>query len=90
MNISTSQMELSTVVSLVRQVVVDLPPDQAILGSSRFIEDIGMESINRLMLMTLVEQTFEISLENHMSTLIELHTVQELANFLHSQVEKLG
>ena len=82
------QVEVSALISLVRQVVVDLPPDQPVLGSSRFIEDIGMESVNRLMLMSLVEQKFEISLENHMPALIELQTVQELADFIRLQVEK--
>lgn len=84
MSTGTSQAELSTLVSLVRQVVVDLPPGQIILGGSRFIEDIGMESVNRLMLMTLVEQEFEVSLEEHMPRLIELQTVQEVADFLRS------
>ena len=84
MSAVTSQMELSTLVSLVRQVVVDLPPDQVISGGSRFIEDIGMESVNRLMLMTLVEQEFEVGLEEHMPALIEMQTVQEFADFLRS------
>ncbi|GAB2582125.1 hypothetical protein ISP15_16685 [Dyella jejuensis] len=88
MNTGTSRVELLTLDSLVRQVVVDLPPDQIISGSSRFIEDIGMESVNRLMLMNLIEQEFEISLEDHMPTLIELHTVQELADFIRLQLEK--
>ncbi len=74
--------EFQTVVNLVRQVVVDLPPDQPITASSRFIEDIGMESVNRLMLMTLAEQEFEVSLEEHMPKLIELQTVQEFAAFI--------
>jgi acyl carrier protein len=82
------KVEVSALISLVRQVVVDLPPDQPVLGSSRFIEDIGMESVNRLMLMSLVEQEFEISLENHMPALIELQTVQELADFIRLQMEK--
>lgn len=84
MSTGTLQAQLSSVISLVRQVVVDLPPDQAVVAESRFIEDIGMESVNRLMLMTLVEQEFEVSLEDHMPTLIELQTVQELADFLGS------
>jgi acyl carrier protein len=88
MNISTSQVELLSLISLVRRVVVDLPPDQIILGSSRFIEDIGMESVNRLMLMNLVEQEYEISLEDHLPTLIELQTVQEFADLIRLQVKK--
>jgi acyl carrier protein len=88
MNTSASKVELSTLVSLVRQVVVDLPSDQVVSGTSRFIEDIGMESVNRLMLMSLVEEEFKVSLEKHMATLIELQTLQELTDFIRLQVEK--
>lgn len=87
MNTSASKVELSTLVSLVRQVVVDLPPDQVVSGSSRFIEDIGMESVNRLMLMSLLEEEFDVSLEKHMGALIELQTLQELTDFIRLQVE---
>lgn len=89
MSAVASPVALSSLVALVRQVVIDLPPDQAIAGSSRFIEDIGMESVNRLMLMTLVEQEYQLSLEEHMPVLIELQTVQQFADFLESlTVEK--
>jgi acyl carrier protein len=88
-NTSAPPVALSSLVALVRQVVIDLPPEQVIQGSSRFIEDIGMESVNRLMLMTLVEQEYELSLEAHMPVLIELQTVQQFADFLDSlTVEK--
>lgn len=82
MNAVAQHAEISKVVALVRQVVVDLPPDRQITAGSRFVEDIGMESVNRLMLMTLAEQEFAVSLEDHMPRLIELQTVEELAVFI--------
>jgi acyl carrier protein len=76
------QVELPTLIDLVRQVCVDLPADRQIAANSRFIDDIGMESINRLMLMTLVEQEFGVSLEAHMGALAEHQTVGDTARFL--------
>jgi acyl carrier protein len=82
MSVHASLPELGAVMDLVRQVVVDLPPDQRLTANSRFVEDIGMESVNRLMLMTLAEQQFEVPLEDHMAKLIELQTIEELAAFI--------
>jgi len=78
----TAPAELSALIDLVRQVTVDLPADREISAGSRFIEDIGMESVNRLMLMTLVEQEFGINLEAHMGALAEHQTVGDTAHFL--------
>jgi len=82
MNAVASHAQVSKVMELVRQVVVDLPSDRPITAGSRFVEDIGMESVNRLMLMTLAEQEFAVSLEDHMPRLIELQTIEELAVFI--------
>lgn len=73
---------LPALIALVRQVTVDLPPDREISAGSRFIEDIGMESVNRLMLMSLVEQEFGVDLEAHMGALAGQQTVGETARFL--------
>ncbi|HZP66075.1 MAG TPA: acyl carrier protein [Rudaea sp.] len=82
MTTATADAELSKLTALVRQVNVDLPPGCPITASTRFVEDIGMGSINRLMLITLVEQEFGVSLEQHMHRLVELHTVGDTARFL--------
>jgi acyl carrier protein len=81
---STLQTELSRLISLVRQVAPDLPAAQEISGDSRFVEDIGMDSINRLLLMTLAEQECGVSLEEHMALLAEHRTVGETAGFIES------
>jgi acyl carrier protein len=56
-------------------------------AESRFVEDLGMESINRLMLMTLVERECGLSLEQHMPKLLKLQTVGDMVEFLRSLAE---
>lgn len=69
---------------LVRQVASDGACPETLTEASRFADDIGMESIGRLMLMTMIEQEFCVDLERHMSTLIELHTIGDTARFINS------
>lgn len=66
----------------IRQVMVDFPADRVITGQSRFVEDLGMDSINRLMLVTLLEESFNVQLESHMSKLGDMRTVADLVTFL--------
>lgn len=82
--IQDNAAELPALIGLVQQVAYDLPAGHAIEAGSRFVEDLGLESVNRLMLMTLVEQEFGVSLEQHMPALIELQTVGETARFIGS------
>lgn len=84
MSTTTGPVDTAALVALVRQVAVDLPPGREITGSSRFVEDIGMESVTRLMLMTLVEQEFGIKLEQHLAALVELRTIEETVAFVRS------
>jgi acyl carrier protein len=59
-------------------------PIVAINERTRFTEDLGMQSINRLMLLSLLEQECGVSLERHMSQLVELETVGDTARFVAS------
>jgi acyl carrier protein len=80
---ATLQQDMQALTALVRQAAGDGAGPADMHEDTRFVEDIGMESINRLMLMTLVEQHFGLSLEQHMATLVGLNTVGETARFLH-------
>lgn len=84
MSATLEQIDTAAMVALVRQVAIDVSPDREITGSSRFVEDIGMESVTRLMLMTLVEQESGISLEKHLAALVELQTIEETVAFIRS------
>jgi acyl carrier protein len=81
------QGDVAKLTDLIRQVTVDLPKTGVINENSRFVEDIGMESINRIMLITLVEQEFGVSLEQHMNKLVDLHTVGDIAKFIRALKE---
>jgi acyl carrier protein len=76
------QDDVAKLATLIRQVTVDLPQAKEINENTRFVEDIGMESINRIMLITFVEQEFDVSLEKHMNKLVDLHTVGDTAKFI--------
>lgn len=80
----TLQQDIERMAALVRQVTDEGRCSEPITEATRFVEDVGMESINRLMLMTLIEQEFHVSLEQHMGALIELHTVGDTARFVRS------
>jgi acyl carrier protein len=84
MNELALQQDIDTVSALVRRVASDGACPAQLTEATRFVEDVGMESINRLMLMTLLEQEFGINLEQHMSTLVELHTIGATARFIHA------
>jgi acyl carrier protein len=66
---------LEKLAGLIRLAMGDEAPVTAISAQSRFIEDLGMQSINRLMLLSLLEQECGLSLERHMAQLVELETV---------------
>jgi acyl carrier protein len=78
------QHDIARLSELVRQVASDGACPDHITEGTRFVEDVGMESINRLMLMTLVEGEFGVSLEEHLRVLIDLHTVGDTARFIHA------
>lgn len=84
MNQLTLQQDIDRMAALVRQVADEGHCREPITEVTRFVEDVGMESINRLMLMTLIEQEFGVSLEQHMGSLIELHTVGDTVRFVRS------
>lgn len=69
---------------LIRLAMGDEVPVAAIGAHSRFIEDIGMQSINRLMLLSLLEQECGVSLERHMAQLVELETVGDTVRLIAS------
>ncbi|MGN6321571.1 MAG: acyl carrier protein [Dyella sp.] len=76
------QEDVEKLTELVRQVTNDTPPIVDITEQTRFVEDLGLESINRLMLITLIEQAFGVDLEKRMSQMVDLHTVGEVATFV--------
>lgn len=84
MNNIALQQDIIAVTALVRRVASDGSGPLQMSESTRFVEDVGMESINRLMLMTLLEQELGVNLEQHMSTLVELHTIGDTARFVHA------
>lgn len=69
---------------LIRLAMGDEPPVTVIAAQTRFTEDLGMQSINRLMLLSLLEQECGVSLERHMVQLVELQTVGDTARFVAS------
>lgn len=81
---STLDQDLATLSALVRRVVDEGSCPARLDEATRFVEDAGMESINRLMLMSLMEQEFGISLEQHLTTLVTLHTLGDTARFVHA------
>ncbi|SDY77284.1 Acyl carrier protein [Lysobacter sp. yr284] len=84
MSAPASAQTVETLSGLVRKVAGDNGCPQVLTESSRFVDDIGMESIGRLMLLTMIEQEFQVDLEKHMGALVELHTIGDTARFLDS------
>jgi acyl carrier protein len=75
--------EVERVSRLVEQ-VLDSPGTRPIGEDTRF-DELGMQSINRIMLATLVEQEFGVDLEQRMTAVVQLLTVGELVRFLRSE-----
>ena len=75
---------LEKLAGLIRLAMGDEVPVAEISAQTRFIEDLGMQSINRLMLLSLLEQECGVSLESHMAKLIELETVGDTMHLVAS------
>ncbi len=73
---------LGKIAELIRLAMGDEVPVEAIGEQTRFTEDLGMQSINRLMLLSLLEQECGINLESHMAQLVELETVGDTMRLL--------
>lgn len=66
---------LEKLAGLIRLAMGDEVSAPTISAQTRFVEDLGMQSINRLMLLSLLEQEYGLNLESHMAQLVELETV---------------
>lgn len=75
---------LEKLAGLIRLAMGDEVPVAEISAQTRFIEDLGMQSINRLMLLSLLEQECGVNLESHMAKLIELETVGDTMHLVAS------
>lgn len=64
--------------------VVSSPRAPEVRESSRFVEDLGFSSVNAIMLIALIEQEFDIDLEEHMTQLMQIQTVGGVADFIDS------
>ncbi|MBM0106547.1 acyl carrier protein [Steroidobacter sp. S1-65] len=64
--------------------VVSSPRAPEVRESSRFVEDLGFSSVNAIMLIALIEQEFEIDLEQHMTQLMQIQTVGGAADYISS------
>jgi len=73
---------LGKIAELIKLAMGDEVPAEAIGERTRFTEDLGMQSINRLMLLSLLEQECGINLESHMAQLVELETVGDTMRLL--------
>ncbi|WP_448101397.1 acyl carrier protein [Luteibacter jiangsuensis] len=73
---------LGKIAELIKLAMGDEVPAEAIGEQTRFTEDLGMQSINRLMLLSLLEQECGINLESHMAQLVELETVGDTMRLL--------
>ena len=82
MTTAQATIDVDAMAAPIRLVMADFPSDLVITGQSRFVEDLGMDSINRLMLVTVLEESFAVQLEPHMSKLGEMHTVADVVTFL--------
>jgi acyl carrier protein len=67
---------------LIQLAMGDDAPVLAIGAHTRFTEDLGMQSINRLMLLSLLEEEWGVSLEKHVGRLVELETVGDTVRFI--------
>jgi acyl carrier protein len=75
---------LGKIAGLIQLAMGDEVPAETISEQTRFIEDLGMQSINRLMLLSLLEQECGINLESHMAQLVELETVGDTMRLIDS------
>ena len=73
---------LGKIAGLIKLAMGDEVPVEVISEQTRFTEDLGMQSINRLMLLSLLEQECGINLESHMAQLVELETVGDTMRLL--------
>lgn len=74
--------DMSRMIALIRQVTSYAPYPGEILASTRYVEDLAMESMNQVMLVTLVEQEFGVDLESQMQSLVEQKTVGDTVAFV--------
>ena len=69
----------STFIELVAQV---LPEPLEITATSRFVEDLGFDSLKSIMLATLTDRTFELNLQSRMGELLKLATVEAACEYI--------
>jgi len=82
MNALSYQTAVTRLSELVRQVSSDGSCPDLLTEDSRFVEDAGLESIGRIMLMTMIEQEFSVDLEKHMASLVEMDNIGSTARFI--------
>lgn len=70
------------VIELIQKVQVN-SHNLEINNNSRFVEDLGFSSLNSIMLITLIGQTFDISIDDHLESLIEIQTVGDTVSYIH-------
>ncbi len=81
MNVEQSN-DLEKIAQLIQLAMGEEVLARPINEETRFVEDLGMQSINRLMLLSLLEQECGVDLESHMAQLVELETVGDTMRFI--------
>ncbi len=78
-----NQVEVMTILSeLIDRVSVDdFAPDD-IKAESRFLEDLGFDSVKSIMLATLIESEFKLNLKQDMANLLKVKTVGDACHFV--------
>jgi acyl carrier protein len=73
---------LTRLSSLIRQIMPEENKAIEINESSHFVDDLAFDSLRSIMLSTLIESEFELSLEMKMDEMMKVQTVADICAFI--------
>ncbi|VEL98347.1 acyl carrier protein [Alteromonas sp. 76-1] len=73
---------LDKMIELVSKVSSESEYEEELSGDVRFVEDLGLNSINVIMLVTLMEQEFNLSLTSRLEALLGCPSINSVTEYI--------